>query len=97
RARFNASLRASLWLASRKRLDIVRGQRMAADSPVTTLDLVDHNQRYLAHVLAFDRYHRVRELADHLLLLARRENAFDQSDVNKWHRCPPFWNLELPW
>src|SRR5262245_6955062 len=83
---------SAFGLAGRKCLHIVCGQRLAADTPVATLDLVDHHERHLTHVLAFDRYHRVSELADHLLLLCRRENVFDQSNVDERHLRAPFGN-----
>jgi hypothetical protein len=60
---------SALGRAGRQCLHVVRGQRFAAKPPVATLDFVDNDPGYLAHVFALDRYHRVGELADHLLLL----------------------------
>ena len=48
-------------------------------------DLVDHAPHGPAHVLAFDRDHRVGDALDDLLLLRRREDAFDQCDLDQRH------------
>jgi hypothetical protein len=70
------------WLlASRKCLDIVNGQSIATNAPVAALDLFDNHPRYWPQVLAFDRYHRIGQLADYLLLLLGREHAFDYFDI----------------
>ena len=68
---------SALRFASRKRLRIAGGERIATNSPVPAPYLLDDDYRHWPHVLTFDGYHRVRELADHLLLLRRCENAFD--------------------
>src|SRR5579883_143698 len=76
-------------IAARKCLHIGRGKWLASNSPVPAFDLFDHDPSYGTQGLAFDRYHRVRELADHLLLLRWRENTFDQFDIHKRHLCSP--------
>jgi len=58
---------------------------LAADAPVTALDLFDDDPGHAAHVLAFDLHHRVGQLLDHLLLLVVAEDAFDDLDVDEWH------------
>src|SRR5205814_3359440 len=75
----------ALGLAGRKRLHFVSGERIAANSPIATLIILDDKPRHVTHVLAFDRDHRIRELADHLLLLRLRENAFDQLNIDQRH------------
>src|SRR4029077_1756340 len=66
-------------------LDVTRGQGLPTDAPTPALDLFDDHPGDLAHLLALDGNHRVGELANHLLLLGVREDAFDELDLNKWH------------
>ena len=52
-----------------QRLDIRRGQRLASDAPVATVDLLDEAPRDGPHVLSLDLDHCVGQPANDLLLL----------------------------
>src|SRR3954471_18336188 len=64
-------------------------QGLAAEAPVTALDLVDHDPGHAAHVLTLDLNHRVGELLDHLRLLVVVEDTFDETDVDEGHTRTP--------
>src|ERR687898_2337882 len=80
-------------LSGRERLDVVGAQRLAADAPVAACDLLDDDPGHRAHILAFDRDHRVGEALDDLALLVGREDVLDELDVDEWHRS----SLGLDW
>ena len=61
---------------------------LAADAPIAALDLFNDNPGHPAHVLAFDRDHRIGQRLDHLPLLRLGEDALDQLYLNQWHRLP---------
>src|SRR5438094_798437 len=61
---------------ARHGLDISSGQGLASDAPTPALDLFDDHPGDRTHRLALDGNHRVGELANHLLLLGVREDAF---------------------
>jgi hypothetical protein len=69
--------------------DILRRQRFPPDGPVSTGDFMYLDPGDATHVLAFDRYHGVGKLLDHLTLLFRGENVFNQVNFEHWHRFSP--------
>src|SRR5688500_11943342 len=81
--------------ARRECLDVFGAQRLAADAPVAARDLLDDYPGHRAHVLAFDRDHRVSEARDDLALLVGCEDVLDELDVDEWHRSSWCW-IGLP-
>src|SRR5262245_8909793 len=61
------------------------GQGVAADSPIAAFHLLDYTPSDPAHALAFDRDHRVRELADDLALLLLAEDVPDDTNLDERH------------
>ena len=72
-----------------ERVHLLGREAVAGDPPIAALDLLDHAPRDLAHVLAFDRDHRVGQTLDDLLLLVAAEHTFDELDVDERHCRPP--------
>src|SRR5580704_7584145 len=72
-----------------QRLDVRSLQRLAADRPVTTFELIDANPGDAAHILAFDLDHRRSNLGDEVLLLLWGENVLDHIDCNERHVISP--------
>src|SRR6266478_8690278 len=70
---------------ARQRVHIGGGQGVAANSPVPAFHLLDHAPGDAAHVLAFDRDHRVGQLADDLALLLLAEHVLDDANLNERH------------
>src|ERR1700722_16991508 len=68
--------------------DVLGGQWLARDSPVTAADFLDHDPGDLAHALAFDGDHRVGEFLDHPALLLGGEHVLDELDVDERHFSP---------
>ena len=68
-------------------LDVLGGERLAADAPLAALHLFDRDPGDGAHRLALDVDHRLGELGDDLLLLVRREHTLDELDLHERHGC----------
>src|SRR5262249_54095956 len=64
---------------------VASGQSFAADAPVTAFHLFDHTPSDAAHVLAFDRDHRIGQFADDLVLLFLAEHVLDDANLNEGH------------
>jgi hypothetical protein len=62
---------------------VLSGLPPMPQSPLATPLYDDPGHR--AHVLAFDRDHRVGEALDDLALLVGREDVLDERDVDDWH------------
>src|SRR5580704_17857077 len=73
-------------LPGRERFDVGRGEGIPANSPVPTLDLLNHDPCHWSQRLAFYFHHRVGEPPHHVALLALVEHSLDQLDVHQWHR-----------
>src|SRR6201995_2187035 len=76
-------------LALREGLNVGCLQRVAADRPVPTLELIDANPRHRAHVLALDLDDRRGHLGDEVLFLLRGEDIFDHVDSCQRHVVSP--------
>jgi hypothetical protein len=63
---------------------VLSGLPPMPQSPLATPLYDDPGHR--AHVLAFDRDHRVSEALDDLAFLVGREDVLDELDVDEWHR-----------
>src|SRR5579883_1874673 len=72
-------------LARREGLNIRGPQRLAADGPISALELVDTHPGHRAHALAFHLDHGLGHLGNELLLLHGGENVFDHIDRHEWH------------
>jgi hypothetical protein len=72
-------------LAGRHRLDMCGCQRFAANCPVTLFDLVDTNPGNIAHGLAFNGNHGVRDTCEDSAFLFGSENVLDDVDCYEWH------------
>jgi hypothetical protein len=72
-----------------QRMDVGSFQRLAADRPVTTFELIDANPGDAAHILAFDLDHRRSNLSDEVLLLLGGENVPNHIDRNERHVISP--------
>src|ERR1700730_8456715 len=73
-------------LSGRERFDVGRSEGIAADPPVSTLDLLNHDPCHRSQGLAFYFHHRVGEPPHHVALLALVEHSLDQLDVHQGHR-----------
>ncbi len=63
---------------------------MASNSPVTALDFLDGDPGDLAQRFTLDSHHGVGELGNHLLLLVRGEDAFDELYIDERHWSAPY-------
>ena len=70
--------------------DVLRRQRLSADSPITALRFFNDDHGLISKAFALDSDDRIGDLLDHLLLLGVGENPFDHLDVGKWHLNAPF-------
>src|SRR5450432_92085 len=87
-------------LTSSERLYGLGGQCLAADPPIAAFDFVDLDPGHTAHVLAFDRYHRIGESRDHLRFLLGSEHVLDYAYLNQRHcksPCPVKVRKAGPW
>src|SRR5450755_3159371 len=76
------------WLDSRRArecLEVVGGKGLTADAPLAAGDLLDDAPGELAHALALDRDHRVRDPFDDLPLLLGGEDTLDDLDLDERH------------
>src|SRR5262249_53172458 len=83
-------VRPSRSLSARQGVHVRGCPGAAADSPVAALHLLDHAPSDASHALAFDRDHRVSQLADHLALLFLAKHVLDDADLNEGHWICPF-------
>src|SRR5262249_48034640 len=65
--------------------DVLRRQRLSADSPVTALRFFNDDHGFVSKAFALDCHERIGDLFNYLLLLGVGENPFDHLDVGKWH------------
>src|ERR1700683_5170851 len=75
--------------SARQRVHVGSRQSVAANPPITAFNFLYHAPRDAAHTLAFDRDHRVRELADDLVFLFLAEDVFDHADLDERHLISP--------
>src|SRR5262249_13940751 len=73
-----------------KMSDVLRRQRLSADSPVTALRFFNDDHGFVPKAFALDTDERIGDLFNHLLFLGVAENPFDHLDVGKWHLNAPF-------
>src|SRR5207249_4693571 len=84
-SRRNSLVAPSGSLSARQGVHVGCGERVAADAPVAAFHFLDHAPGDAAHVLAFDRDHRVGQLADDLALLLLAEHVLDDANLNERH------------
>ena len=85
RRRLAREVAPSRGLSASQGMHVGGCQRLAADSPVAAVHLLDHAPGDPAHALAFDRDHRVGQLADDLALLFLAEYVLDDTNLDKRH------------
>lgn len=76
-------------LARCQGLHVAGLQGLAADGPVSALELLDTHPGDSAQAFPFDRDHRLGDLVDELLLLLRGEDILDQIDGDERHVVSP--------
>ena len=58
---------------------------LAADCPISALELIDADPGNWPHILALHVNHRLGHPCDEILLLCGAENVLDHIDRNEWH------------
>src|SRR4051794_32200193 len=75
-------------------LDVLGCEALAANAPCAAGEFLNPHPGDAPHGLALDRHHGVGDLLDHLSLLIRREDAFNELNVDEWHvRSPVPWSV----
>jgi hypothetical protein len=81
--------------SSCKILDGFGGEPLAADAPLAARDFWNSDPAYAAHVLAFDRHHRIGLFLNYLTLLLAIEYVLDRMNFYQSHCRSPQWCSSL--